>query len=279
MAFVASERENPTVPFATVGDLSMYHELHGDGPPVLHISGTGNDLRRSQPDRSPLNAHFAGLHYDQRGLGRTGRGDLGGRPPTMADFADDAAGLCQTLGWDRCHVVGTSFGGMVALHLALRPPGLVDRLVLNCTAPGGDHSSYPLHRLSGLGQDEAFEARTGLMDVRYDPTAVEPIPGFGVGHDELRQLMGARPEGEAAIGLAEQLEARRHHDTVARLGHIGSPTLVCAGRFDGIAPMANSKLLATRIPDAELAVFNGGHPFMVQDPSAHPRMIRFLGGN
>ena len=267
------------MPFTAVGDLSMYFELHGDGPPVLHISGTGNDLRRSQPDRSPVNAHFTGLHYDQRGLGQTARGDLGGRPPTMADFADDAAGLCLALGWDRCHVIGTSFGGMVALHLTLRHPDLVDRLVLNCTAPGGDHSSYPLHALSDLPDDEAFEARMGLMDVRYDPTADEPIPGFGFGLDALRQFLGARPDGEAAVGLAEQLEARRHHDTVADLGDIASPTLVCAGRFDGIAPMASSELLADRIPDAELAVFDGGHPFMVQDRSAHPRMIGFLGGN
>ena len=53
------------------------------------------------------------------------------------------------------------------------------------------------------------------------------------------------------------------------------PTLVCAGRTDGIAPLANSETLAERIPDAELAVFDGGHGFLM---SGKPwqRIVEFL---
>ena len=85
------------MPFASLRALSLYYELHGSGPPLLHISGSGNDLRRSAPAASPLNDHFLGLHYDQRGLGRTSLGD---RPPAMVDFAEDAAALCEAVGWD-----------------------------------------------------------------------------------------------------------------------------------------------------------------------------------
>ena len=79
------------MPFIHVGDLQIYYEFHGDGFPLLHISGTGGDLRRTFPAQSQLNKHFLGLHFDQRGLGRTSLGD---HPPTMADIADDAAALC-----------------------------------------------------------------------------------------------------------------------------------------------------------------------------------------
>ena len=108
------------MPFIHVGDLQIYYEFHGDGFPLLHISGTGGDLRRTFPAQSQLNKHFLGLHFDQRGLGRTSLED---HPPTMADFADDAAALSE-LGWQRFNVVGTSFGGMVAQHLAIRHPEL-----------------------------------------------------------------------------------------------------------------------------------------------------------
>jgi 3-oxoadipate enol-lactonase len=80
-----------------------------------------------------------------------------------------------------------------------------------------------------------------------------------------------------ARGMALQLEARRHHDTWDRLTNITCPTLVCGGLFDGIAPPENSEHLAERIPHAELAMFDGGHGFFIQDPTAFGRMIEFLG--
>jgi 3-oxoadipate enol-lactonase len=75
-----------------------------------------------------------------------------------------------------------------------------------------------------------------------------------------------------------QLEARRGHDTSARLGQIGCPTLVCGGRYDGIAPPENSRFLAAHIPGARLEMFDGGHAFFMQDPSAMPAMRAFLLG-
>ena len=78
------------------------------------------------------------------------------------------------LGWDRAGVVGTSFGGMVALNLAVRHPELVERLVLCCTSPGGSHPSYPLHELpvpsgDGVPDEQTFATRMRLMDRRWDP--------------------------------------------------------------------------------------------------------------
>jgi 3-oxoadipate enol-lactonase len=80
------------------------------------------------------------------------------------------------------------------------------------------------------------------------------------------------------VGLRRQLEARRHHDTYDRLGSLDVPTLVAAGRYDGIAPLANSEALAARIPGAQLAVFEGGHAFMIQDLSCWAVMTDFLLG-
>ncbi len=223
------------------------------------------------PDQSALNRDFEGLHYDQRGLGQTSHGD---RPPTMTDFADDAAALCAALGWDRCHVMGTSFGGMVAQHVAIRHPQLVDKLVLNCTSPGGDSPSYPLHELQTLSPEKRADSWMPIMDTRYE--AGGEIPGLE-GFTEMfreRQLAARSPEPDAA--LTAQLQARRHHDATAGLPAVDAPTLVCAGRYDGIAPLENSEKIVAAIPGAQLDVFEGGHIFMMQDRRAMTTIRDFL---
>ncbi len=196
----------------------------------------------------------------------------------MADYANDAAGLLDALGWEDCLAVGVSFGGMVAQELVLRHPTRVRRLVLACTSSGGaGGSSYPLHELAELDPDEAVARRLQLMDTRWDAAWQKANPDtvrmFSEGFQHLRM---SGDGSQVPKGLALQLEARRQHDTAARLGRIGCPTLVCGGCFDGIAPPANSEFLARSIPGAQLRMFDGGHIFFLQDAAAIPAMLDFL---
>jgi 3-oxoadipate enol-lactonase len=61
-----------------------------------------------------------------------------------------------------------------------------------------------------------------------------------------------------------------------RLGAITCPTIVACGRYDGIAPVANSVAIVARVPHAELRVYEGGHIFMLQDRTALPEILDFL---
>ncbi|TFH19666.1 MAG: alpha/beta hydrolase [Acidimicrobiales bacterium] len=261
------------MPTVAVNGIDIYYELHGEGPPLMYISGTGNDLRRSPASILPVNRWFETLSYDQRGLGRTSKpgGDY-----SMADYADDAAALVRSMGWEHCHVMGVSFGGMVALNLAQRHPDLIDRLVLGCTSAGGASASYPLHELGRLEPDEAFATRMRLNDSRWDPDAEEPIPGLGRYYDQMVESARSVPDPEQLAGLGRQLRARAGHDVQDALASIEQTTLVCAGEYDGIAPVANSVVLADRLPNATLRVFDGGHTFLVQDRTAFPEIIDFL---
>jgi 3-oxoadipate enol-lactonase len=54
------------------------------------------------------------------------------------------------------------------------------------------------------------------------------------------------------------------------------PSLLCAGRFDGIAPLANMEALAAALPQATLQVFEGGHLFLRQDRAAWPAILQWL---
>jgi 3-oxoadipate enol-lactonase len=263
------------MPRARVGDIELYYERGGSpsGPPVLLIGGTGGDLRQ-EPSilASPLAADFDLLAYDQRGLGRSDKPD---EAYSMADYGRDAAELLDAVGWDRCGVLGISFGGMVAQELALLAPRRVTRLVLCCTSSGGaGESSYPLQELEGLPQEERLERSLGLMDTRWDAGWQAANPAI-VDLMRSRNAVGGR-DAATTTGARRQLEARATHDTYARLGQLTMPTLVCAGRFDAIAPLANAEALAAQIPSAVLQVFDGGHAFFFQDRTAWPAIMRFL---
>lgn len=264
------------MPHIQAGNIRIYYEMAGAGERLLFINGTGGDLQ-AHPNAfdSPLVNHYQVLGYDQRGLGRTDKPD---RPYTMQEYADDAAALMDALEWPRAHVIGISFGGMVAQHLAIRHPGRVNRLVLGCTSAGGRAgASYPLHELTGM--DVAARARfmVSLSDTRHDAAwqakhadkfaaiIQQQIDAARIGADDPARAMGAR----------RQLEARQDHDTVAQLGAIQAPTLLCSGRYDGIAPLANMQAMQTRIPHARLEVFEGGHLFWLQDKRAYEEIIRF----
>ncbi|MHA7838849.1 MAG: alpha/beta fold hydrolase [bacterium] len=260
--------------------VELYYERIGAGPPLLFINGTGGDLRQ-KPSLwdGVLAQHFEVLAYDQRGLGRSGKPD---RPYTMAEYADDAAALLDEVGWERAHVLGVSFGGMVGQELALRHPDRVDRLVLACTSSGGaGGAAYPLHELQGLDETELLRRIMRLGDRRWaeggpgrDPERFEKIVMLARGR---QQAIGKDADPERAkIGARRQMEARRAHDTWSRLPEIRSPTLLCGGRFDGISPPANMERMARRIPGARLELFEGGHLFLLEDRRAFPVLIDFL---
>ncbi len=263
------------MPFVPVNDLKLYSERAGEGEPLLFISGTGADLR-NKPNvlDGPFSRQFDVLAYDQRGLGQSDKPD---QPYSMADYADDAAALILAQGWDRVHVVGVSFGGMVAQELALRHPERVSRLVLACTSPGGaGGASYPFHDIAHLTAKDRARHLMPFNDTRLDAAWAEANPER---HAELLAQSLADPyalEPGRAQGAARQIAARAAHNVWDRLPNIQIPVMIAAGRFDGIARPETQLNLALQIPGSVLRFFKGGHMFMLQDRSAVAAMIEFL---
>ena len=135
------------------------------------------------------------MAYDQRGLGRT---EVPEAAYTMADYAEDANALLDAVGWETCHVMGVSFGGMVAQELAVRHPQRVNRMVLACTSSGGaGGSSYPLHELGSLDMGELVRRTTLLSDTRRD------AEGQAAHRTEFDQLVAQRVE-QAQVGAGEE---------------------------------------------------------------------------
>lgn len=263
------------MPFAKLNGLDVYYERSGTGVPLLFISGSGGDLRmKPSVMDGPLPRNFDTLAYDQRGLGQTSKPDA---PYTMADYADDAAALLDVIGWERPHVVGVSFGGMVALEFALRHPSRVNRLVLACTSPGGEGgASFPFHDVEHMSREDRARHMIPISDTRRDAAWAAENPDQ---HKMFVALAAADPyadEPGRAMGYRRQLEARAKHDAWDRLGQIACPVMIAAGKYDGIALPQTQHNMARRIPHADLRFFEGGHLFMLQDPAANPAIMDFL---
>jgi 3-oxoadipate enol-lactonase len=262
------------MPVDLVNGVPLYWEHYGSGPRVLYCNGSGSTLQGTKPLLDSLAATFELLAWDYRGFG--GSVPLTGLY-TMADLAADAAGLLQAAGWDSCRVFGVSFGGMVAQEIAVTYPQQIERLGLACTsAGGGGGSSYPLPKLQEIPAGERVAAQLKLADSRWDESWLQDHPADRALIESMNRREQGEPDQAAAAAGQAQLEARAGHDVWDRLGAITCPTLVGYGKYDGIAPPQNSAAIASRIRGAQLRGYDGGHVFMLQDPSAMPQFVAFL---
>jgi 3-oxoadipate enol-lactonase len=257
----------------TIGGRRLFHQRRGTGEPLLLIMGmSGTHLSWGEPFLADLERDFDVVVYDHRGIGRS---DPETQAFSIADLAEDAAGILDALGWDEAHVFGISMGGMIAQELALRHPERIRTLTLGCTYCGGPGSALApqatIDKLSAgmMSGDRELAIRNGFEVNVSQAFADEP------GHYEtFRTMAKALPAPVPVIML--QMQAIAQHDTSARLPALtGLPTLVIHGDEDAMLPVQNGKLIASLIPDAELDVLEGvGHMFWWERPSHSAERFR-----
>ena len=111
-----------------VGDINIAYRILGQGEPVVLIMGSGSTMDMWDPHfLENLSSEYRVIVFDNRGMGNTTA------PPgnfSIAQFANDTAGLMTALGIEKAHVLGWSMGSFVASELAIRHPEKVDKLIL-----------------------------------------------------------------------------------------------------------------------------------------------------
>jgi len=264
----------PTIP---VGDINIYYELFGQGEPLLLIMGLNANMLSWGPIiPARLAERYQVILFDNRGAGRTDQPD---GPYTMEQMAADAVGLLDALGIASAHVFGGSMGGMIAQHVALNHADRLRKLILGCTMCGGPHAvSAAPEVLAYLVPDptlSAFEAAWRGVPICYSPEFIAANKSL------IEDLLLAACEYPTRSAAYEaQLGAvMNSHDTYDRLPQIQAPTLVLTGNRDVLIPPENSRILAERIPNAQLHEIEGaGHVFHISHPDASMAAISaFLG--
>ncbi len=263
------------MPFASVGDIEIYHERISAGPRLLFISGTGGDLRiRPNVLDGPFPKHFDMLAYDQRGLGQTSKPDRPTAWPNMP--RTPSARWPPSAGVRRWSSASPSAAWWRRNWRSIIP---MSSRGWCWPAPrrAGSGASYPLHTLQQMDRDARARHMIPISDTRHDAA-------WATANEKTWEQMVAfaandpyTDEPGHAMGQRRQLEARAAHDTWDRLGDIRCPVLISAGKYDGIALPETQRNMAARIKGAELRFDEGGHLFMLQDRAALPAMISFQG--
>jgi pimeloyl-ACP methyl ester carboxylesterase len=263
------------MPFAQIPSGRLYYETHGDGEPLLLHPGFGCTVEIYWRNTEPLAERFRVIVFDPRGAGRS---DTGPPDMLMKDFAEDAAGLLDALGVASAHVFGTSFGGMVAQHIALEHPSRVRRLVLGCTTAGG--ARHVLPPAENMARFIAASEITDPVEAMRSTYFINYSDEFAAAWDQrLSERARANEHLRSdAGGRAAQIHAVQSHDTHPRLGAIVAPTFVAHGTDDGTVPVKNGTVLAEGIPGAMLSLYPGGrHLFFTECADALNRdIIDFL---
>jgi pimeloyl-ACP methyl ester carboxylesterase len=264
------------MPEIKVRDITFYYDTRGVGHPLVLIRGLGSNADHWYPQRPAFSAFFRVVSYDNRGIGRSGRPD---NPCTISMMAEDTAGIMDAIGIPKAHIMGLSMGGMVAQEFALMFPHKVHGLVLACTHCGGSKAVPPSEEIRALfsefiataSPETAREAGKCLFAEHTLRKAPEVVREY--------QQISARFPPEAKV-LLQQWEAVKGHDTWARLHRIQAPTLVITGSEDLLIVPENARILAEKIPKAQLCIIpGGGHQFLLeQTHTANETVLTFLKG-
>jgi len=262
------------VSVARSGDVELYYESTGDGPPVLLVMGLGMNATGWWRTVPVLAKSFRVLALDNRGMGRSSAPE---GPYAMGDLADDAVAVLDAAGEESAHVYGISLGGMIAQHVALRHPARVRALVLGATTPGGPEATPAeedtLAFFTRRGGMPAEEAVWASVPYNYSPRTRAEHAGR-IGEDVVQRLRFPF----AAAPYRAQLAAALGHDAHARLGEIVAPTLVVHGERDRMVPAANAHALLRAIPGAELRLHpEAGHLYPTDEPGADRDISAWLG--
>ncbi|MDP9180635.1 MAG: alpha/beta hydrolase [Chloroflexota bacterium] len=257
------------------GDINLEYHLQGSGPPLLMIMGfAGSASIWGEPLLEALRPHFTCIRFSNRGTGLSDKPD---GQFTVRTMAGDAANLLTALDIKRPHVFGISLGGMIAQELVLNFPQHVNGLVLGCTGPGfakgvqaTPDTRSKLMPAPGLSQDEI---------VRNFWTIVCSAAFIERGHGFLEGMLASSLATPTPLEtLGRQWVAIQTFDSYDRLPQIRAKTLVIHGDVDLLVPPPNGRILAERIPGAELKIIPGvGHMFFWEEPEETAAMItKFL---
>jgi pimeloyl-ACP methyl ester carboxylesterase len=238
---------------ADIGGLPVAYEREGHGPALVLLHGFLFDSRAWRPQLEELSRDFTVIAWDAPGAGRSSDPP---EPFGIGDWARCLAGLLDIAGIQRAHVVGLSWGGLLAQELYRRDPARVLSLVLADTYAGWRGS------LGAAAAEERLSTCVWDSTLPPDELLARYLPGMHSGsapqevRDELAQIMS----DFHPAGFRLMARALADSDTRELLPDIRVPTLLLWGDADARSPVHVAQALQSRIPEARLVLIPGaGH--------------------
>ncbi len=248
-----------------INGLDTHFTEAGQGDPLLLLHGWGTSSESLGPLALALSDSFRVLAVDLPGFGWSQM------PPAAwgtGEYADHVERLMQETGTPGAALLGHSFGGRVAIRLAATRPERVSRLVLVASA-----GVRPKRRAGYYVRVAAHKLARRFFS----------LPGWGASGRRMIAKMSERAgsrDYRAAGPMRPTLVRVVNEDLVSLLAAVRAPTLILWGDRDQEVPRSAMEIMAARIPQARLQVFEGaGHFPFLDRPELFGKSVReFLGG-
>jgi pimeloyl-ACP methyl ester carboxylesterase len=215
----------------------------GDGPTLVYLHPAGGPWQRAPLDR--LTERFRVVQFEMPGWGDRPNDSVG----SLADLASQMAAIIAAAGIDRYHLMGTSLGGAVALHLAVQFPDRVTSLVLEAPAAFREGATPP----DQLAAEDVLRAFRTHPE-RLPPFQMPPADAMARFWPLVTRLMAGPPVDDDLIAAMQGCAVR---------------TLVLFGTDDGIIPPANGRTYRRHLNNSSLVyVHDAAHDIMGDRPEA-----------
>lgn len=233
-----------------------YFRRDGDPslPPLLICNGLGQSIEVLLPIMDEL-APRTLIAIDMPGVGRTEKRD---DIASIQDYARFTFEVLDAMEIEHVDLLGISWGGALAQQMTHVAPDRIDHLVLAITSAGGLGSWW--------GTPIALSEI--MFPLRYANKAygnfIGPwmYGGEAILHPEIFREYSRHAIAPSPEGYFSQVRAMCNWTSLPWLRSIDKPTLIIAGRYDGLIPITNQLLLANMIPDATLQIYSAGHLLM-----------------
>jgi pimeloyl-ACP methyl ester carboxylesterase len=249
-----------------VDRLTIAYDRAGSGPELVLLHGIGGTPWRHQ--FAALGDAYTVIAWHAPGYGRSSDQD---GEWTMAGYAEALAGFLDGLGIARAHLLGQSWGGVLAQEFYRTHAERVRSLILSDTTIGGDAARPDaMDRLATRLRIAETMTAAEFARVRTPQLLAPDTPPEVAQEVEATMAGMVHPAGfrHAAIALA-------HADTRDVLPRIAVPTLVLCGERDPVTPPAVGTRLIGEIPGAQLTVIPGaGHLGVIEQPERYNATVR-----
>jgi pimeloyl-ACP methyl ester carboxylesterase len=238
------------MPQAKINGVNLYYQVEGEGEPVLFIMGTGLTHALWSRQIDAFKHKYKCISYDNRGTGETDRTEEG---HTVANYAEDAAGLLDHLGIPSAHVVGWSLGSCIGQELAIHHPDKVRSLILIATWC----RPYPFLRRRFEVQIEIAKTANQRLLGEYSVLHLFRADHLDEHDDEVSHFQRRSLEGPGRSPMETMIAHYRmdiEHDTADRLSQVKVPALVLGGQDDALIRAPYQEEVHHRISGSELSL-------------------------
>ena len=250
------------MPFAEVNAQRLYYEVHGEGEPLLLVSGLGADHLAWTLQLPACAERFRTVVFDNRDSGQSSEAQ---GTYHVSHLALDALELADALELGPFHLVGGSLGGAIAQEMALSAPDRIRSLTLCMTWGGSGQWSIERARLS-VAQARRTP-REEIVDTLMLMTLSEEFYEQPDAVAYLRRMTVDHPHPQSTEAFVRQIEAGGRHETRRRLPSLRMPVHVIGAEHDMLVPVWKSKEIAELIPHAKLTVLEGAsHAVAIEQP-------------